>query len=121
MRYRVNRGLLGRVEDRIIATGRVGMEAWAGIRGSVPVTWVGEIRQLALFANDSAWACPGGWACFLATPREIARAISAYKLSGAAVDDPLTITAALLIDGAKSVKEARAVCRTLVHLKHWPK
>jgi hypothetical protein len=34
----------------------------------------------------------------LATDAEIARAISAYRLAGDAIDDPFTLAAALLLD-----------------------
>jgi hypothetical protein len=121
MPIKVNRELLSRVAEIITATGRVDMRSWAYAHASVPATWVGEIRSLPLFRHNDAFACPGGWACFLATQEEMARAINAYRLSGAEVDDTFTIASALLIDGAKGVKNARAACRYLFYLESWPK
>ncbi len=121
MPLKVNRGLLSRVAEIINATGRVDMWSWAYAQAPVAATWVGEIRSLPLFWNNDAFACPGGWICFLATPKDMARAINTYGLSGAEVDDAFTIASALLIDGAKGVKKARAACRYLFYLEYWPK
>jgi hypothetical protein len=121
MPIKMNRELLSGVAEIINATRRVDIRSWAYAQASVPATWVGEIRSLILFRHNDAFACPGGWACFLATQEEMARAINAYGLSGAEVDDTFTITSALLIDGAKGVKKAGAACRYLFYLEYWPK
>jgi hypothetical protein len=116
----VNISLFERVKRFIAATERVNMSCWAGVQGVSPVTFVGEIRDMPLLQHSRAFACVAGWTCFLATGAEIARAISAYRLAGGAIDDPFTLAAALLLIGAKDVERAKAACRSLFHLTHWP-
>jgi hypothetical protein len=120
MSISVNIGLFERVKGFIAATGRVNMGYWAGVQGVSPVTFVGEIRDMPLLQHSRAFACVAGWACFLATGEEIARAISAYRLAGGAIDDPFTLAAALLLDGGKDIEGAKADCRSLFRLAHWP-
>jgi hypothetical protein len=91
-----------------------------GCPGDTPLTFVGEIRDLPLLRHSRAFACVAGWTCFLATGEEIARAISAYRLAGGAIDDPFTMAAALLLAGAKDGERAKAACQSLFRLAHWP-
>jgi hypothetical protein len=116
----VNISLFERVKRFIAATGRVNMGCWAGVHGATPVTFVGEIRDMPSLQHSRALACVAGWTCFLATGEEIARAISAYRLAGGVIDEPFTLAAALLLDGAKDVERVRAACRSLFRLAHWP-
>jgi hypothetical protein len=119
MQISVNRSLFDRVKRFIAATGRVKMGYWAGVEEATPVTFVGEIRDISLLQHSRAVACVAGWTCFLATGEEIARAISAYRLVGDAIDDPFTLAAALLLDGGKDIERAEAACRSLFQLSHW--
>jgi hypothetical protein len=116
----VNISLFERVKRFIAATERVNMSCWAGVQGVSPVTFVGEIRDMPLLQHSRAFACVAGWTCFLATGAEIARAISAYRLAGGAIDDPFTLAAALLLIGAKDVERAKAACQSLFRLTQWP-
>jgi hypothetical protein len=116
----VNISLFDRVKRFIAETGRVKMEHWASVQDATPITFVGEIRDMPLIRHSRAFACVAGWTCFLATGEEIARAISLYRLAGGAIDDPFTLAAALLLDGAKDVERAKAACRSHFRLTHWP-
>jgi hypothetical protein len=119
MSISVNISLFVRVQRFIAATGRVNMGCWAVVQDVSPVTFVSEIRDMPLLQHSRAFACVAGWTCFLATGEEIARAISAYRLAGGAIDDPFAMAAALLLEGAKDVEGAKAACRSLFRLTHW--
>jgi hypothetical protein len=120
MSISVNRNLFDRVKRIIAVTGRVNMKYWAGVQDASPATFVGEIRELPLLQHRRSFACVAAWACFLATGEEVARAIRAYRLVGGVIDDPFTMAAVLLLSGAKDVESAKAACRSLFLLVHWP-
>jgi len=116
----INRDIFDQVKEVIAETGRINMLSWAEVRGSVMAESVDEIRELSPPDDCRTTFCIGGLICYLATSEQIARAASIYDLSVDEVQDPSTLSAALLLDGAEDKYELESACLPLFSLTHWP-
>ena len=81
------------------------MLSWAEGRDSTPLKSVTEIRELPLLDECRTTACIGGLVCYLATSQEIASSAEIYNLSDNELNEPYTLSAALLIIGAEDKYE----------------
>lgn len=120
MSLTINREIFDRVKTVIAEQGRINMLHWAETHDSAAVESVIEIREMPLLDDCRTTACIGGLVCYLATPEEIACAAKIYELSDNEVQEPSTLSAALLLDGAEDKYELENACLPLFSLLHWP-
>lgn len=120
MSLSINRKIFDRVKTAIAQAGHINMLSWAEGPDSTPVDSVNGIRELPLLGDCQTTACIGGLVCHLATSQEIARAAEIYGLSDDDLHDPFTLSAALLLNGAKDKYELESACLPLFSLTHWP-
>jgi hypothetical protein len=119
MSLSINRKIFDRVKTAIKEAGRINMLSWAEGQGYTPVESVNEIRELPLLGDCRTTACIGGLVCYLATSQEIASAAEIYGLSDEDLQEPFTLSAALLINGAEDKYELESACLPLFSLTHW--